>query len=157
MSFPILSQPTPPLPAKVPVEVRAIIERCLEKKPGERYQQVSQVRAALEAVHAGAVLASWATWKYVLSRRRLLAGAGAAGALAIMLGTLVGVNVGGLRDRLLGTPGAARIQSLAVLPLANLTGDPDQAYFADGIHARLHAVPGPHHRAGDHGINACRG
>jgi TolB-like protein/DNA-binding winged helix-turn-helix (wHTH) protein len=31
------------------------------------------------------------------------------------------------------TPQNEQIQSLAVLPLSNLTGDPDQAYYADGL------------------------
>ena len=32
-----------------------------------------------------------------------------------------------------GTPGAAAIASLAVLPLRNLSGDPEQEFFADGM------------------------
>lgn len=46
-------------------------------------------------------------------------------------------NVGRWRERLLGGSGAAsntdHIQSLAVLPLANLSRDPGQDYFADGM------------------------
>lgn len=38
----------------------------------------------------------------------------------------------GLRERLWGTS-SARIESLAVLPLENLSGDPEQQYFADGM------------------------
>ncbi|HEU0140084.1 MAG TPA: winged helix-turn-helix domain-containing protein [Bryobacteraceae bacterium] len=36
-----------------------------------------------------------------------------------------------------GRAGASEIQSLAVLPLANLTGDPGQDYFADGMTEEL--------------------
>ena len=43
----------------------------------------------------------------------------------------MGLNGGGLRDRLLG--GVSPINSLAVLPLANQSGDPEQEYFVDGI------------------------
>ena len=42
-------------------------------------------------------------------------------------------NVGGLRDRFFRPNSAASIRSLAVLPLANLTGDPNQDYLADGM------------------------
>ena len=38
-----------------------------------------------------------------------------------------------MRDLLLSHPGPSSIQSLAVLPLANLSGDSSQDYFADGM------------------------
>jgi TolB-like protein/DNA-binding winged helix-turn-helix (wHTH) protein/Tfp pilus assembly protein PilF len=46
---------------------------------------------------------------------------------------LLGLNVGGLRERLWGNATTARIQSLAVLPLENLSGDASQDYFAEGM------------------------
>jgi TolB-like protein/DNA-binding winged helix-turn-helix (wHTH) protein/Tfp pilus assembly protein PilF len=46
-------------------------------------------------------------------------------------------NVGGWRERLVGGSGTGsntdQIQSIAVLPLANLSRDPGQDYFADGM------------------------
>ena len=54
-------------------------------------------------------------------------------AFAALLAMLVGFNVTGLRKRLLGKTVAPRIQSIAVLPLENLTGDPSQEYFVDGM------------------------
>jgi TolB-like protein/DNA-binding winged helix-turn-helix (wHTH) protein/Tfp pilus assembly protein PilF len=59
----------------------------------------------------------------------LLAGVGSAVAAIMLLGS----NAGGLRDRILGQPGFKPIQSLAVLPLANLSHDPEQEYFAEGM------------------------
>jgi TolB-like protein/DNA-binding winged helix-turn-helix (wHTH) protein len=56
-----------------------------------------------------------------------------AGALAAILALLAGLNVGGLRQRLLRTSAAGRIRSVAVLPLENVSGDPSQEYFADGM------------------------
>jgi DNA-binding winged helix-turn-helix (wHTH) protein len=45
---------------------------------------------------------------------------------------LLGLNVG-WRDRLFMRSPKPQIQALAVLPLANLSGDPEQEYFADGM------------------------
>jgi len=53
--------------------------------------------------------------------------------LAIMAALVVLPTLHGLRARLLGRTAAAPIRSLAVLPLQNLTGDPKQDYFADGM------------------------
>jgi TolB-like protein len=53
--------------------------------------------------------------------------------LAILLASFAVLNVGGLRQRILGRPSAPAIRSLAVLPLENLSGDEAQEYFADGM------------------------
>ena len=42
-----------------------------------------------------------------------------------------------LQTRILGTQEAPRIRSLAVLPLDNLAGDPEQDYFVEGLHDML--------------------
>ena len=52
--------------------------------------------------------------------------------LAVLVAGLPGFNFGGWRD-LLSRSERARIKSLAVLPLENLSGDPAQEYFADGL------------------------
>jgi DNA-binding winged helix-turn-helix (wHTH) protein len=59
----------------------------------------------------------------------LLAGLGSAVAAVVLLGS----NAGGLRDRILRQPGFKPIQSLAVLPLANLSHDAEQEYFVEGM------------------------
>jgi TolB-like protein/DNA-binding winged helix-turn-helix (wHTH) protein len=56
--------------------------------------------------------------------------------LLAVIGTtavLLGLSPQGWRDRLFVHAAKPRIQSLAVLPLANLSGDPEQEYFADGM------------------------
>jgi TolB-like protein/DNA-binding winged helix-turn-helix (wHTH) protein len=57
------------------------------------------------------------------------------GALVLLAvaGLLVGLNIRGWRDRLFPGPRGRQIQALAVLPLMNLSGDPEQEYFADGM------------------------
>jgi TolB-like protein/DNA-binding winged helix-turn-helix (wHTH) protein len=64
-----------------------------------------------------------------LLRKAAMVLVGAIGIAAI----LVGLNVRGLRQRLFAHAGEPRIHSLAVLPLENLSGDPAQEYFADGM------------------------
>jgi TolB-like protein/thioredoxin-like negative regulator of GroEL len=50
----------------------------------------------------------------------------------------VGLNVGGLRDWMIGGV-MGPITSIAVLPLDNLSGDPEQEYFTDGMTEALTA------------------
>ena len=50
-----------------------------------------------------------------------------------MAGTLIALDVGGVRDRLSLGSHARQIHSVAVLPLSNLSGDSSQEYFADGM------------------------
>jgi TolB-like protein len=58
-------------------------------------------------------------------------------ALAVLAAALFAANVGGLRDRAFHRGSAPAIHSLAVLPLENLSGDPQQQYFADGMTEEL--------------------
>jgi TolB-like protein/DNA-binding winged helix-turn-helix (wHTH) protein/tetratricopeptide (TPR) repeat protein len=55
------------------------------------------------------------------------------GATAVLVGLGVWLGAGSLRERLLprGTP--VHIRSIAVLPLENLSGDPAQEFFTDGM------------------------
>jgi TolB-like protein/DNA-binding winged helix-turn-helix (wHTH) protein/cytochrome c-type biogenesis protein CcmH/NrfG len=71
--------------------------------------------------------------------RLAMAGVG----LVAVVAALFALNVAGLRDRLLTAVGARRgpplpkIESIAVLPLVNLSGDAEQEYFADGMTEEL--------------------
>jgi TolB-like protein/DNA-binding winged helix-turn-helix (wHTH) protein len=47
--------------------------------------------------------------------------------------TLFGLDIGGVRQRWLFRASLPVIHSLAVLPLANLSNDPNQEYFSDGM------------------------
>ncbi|MGB6723374.1 MAG: tetratricopeptide repeat protein, partial [Terracidiphilus sp.] len=48
LSGAILSEAPAPFPASVPAGLRAIVLRCLEKSPADRYQGAAEVRAALQ-------------------------------------------------------------------------------------------------------------
>lgn len=57
----------------------------------------------------------------------------AGGVLAVLLAWLLGFRVGARSERQPGPAGPLRIQAVAVLPLENLTRDPAQDYFVDGM------------------------
>jgi len=128
----ILNRVPRPLPSQAPAELGAVIGRCLEKDPEKRYQRAGDLREALIAVQAGTV-SPWVGWRYRLTHSRWPVIAAVALALFILAGILVTLDVGGLRTRLTGASDAAKIQSLAVLPLENLSGNPEQDYFAAGM------------------------
>jgi len=132
VSSAILHEPPPPLPESVPAPLQAIVNRCLEKEPSRRYQRASEVRTALETVGAGAsTMTATRSVPVRPANTRLLA------ALGAVLVVLAGVALFWSPIRhLTGGPGG-RIQSLAVLPLQNLSNDPEQEYFAAGMHEAL--------------------
>jgi TolB-like protein/DNA-binding winged helix-turn-helix (wHTH) protein/cytochrome c-type biogenesis protein CcmH/NrfG len=61
--------------------------------------------------------------------RKLIAGS----ALLAIAGTLIGFNAGKLRTRIFATSRSTQIHSIAVLPFKNLSNNPEQEYFVDGM------------------------
>ena len=57
--------------------------------------------------------------------------------LAVVAAAVVGLNAGGLRDRLRSRADWRRIDSVAVLPFENATGDRDKDYLSDSITENL--------------------
>ncbi len=107
--------------------LETIILNCLEREPAARYQNaralIADLRSEAKVVrHRGPIL----------GRRIIIVAAVAAAATALL--AVAALDIGGLRSRLTG---GERIRSLAVLPLENLSGDPEQAFFADGMTEEL--------------------
>jgi len=130
----------PPAPRSLKPDMspglEAIIRRCLEKEPEKRYQSANQLAIDLRRLQTpGAGVTSVATAKFPSRRRRGLIAAGSA--VFCMLALLFALNVGGWRERLLRGVNQGPIESLAVLPLQNLSRAPDQDYFADGMTEEL--------------------
>jgi eukaryotic-like serine/threonine-protein kinase len=129
---------TPPMPrdlnAHISPGLQAIILKALEKDPEHRYQSAKEILNDLDRVSVpGAIVGAS---QRTSSKRWVLAAMGVA-VLVLAFASLVGLNVGNLRDRLIAGNSVPRIQSLAVLPLENLSGDPQQEYFADGMTDQL--------------------
>ena len=128
--------PRPPaaLNPKLSPELERIIGKCLEKDPENRYQSAKDLAVDLRrlAMPTSPLPAAGSQRLARHRQRRYLIPAATITTIVIVAGVLVW-NSGGLRDRLLNRPGSSRIQSLAVLPLANLSGDSSQDYFADGM------------------------
>ena len=143
LSSAILTHPPPPLPADMPPPLAAVIERCLAKEPGQRYPRAGEVRSALETLRAGRVpTVPWRPARVARRRWALLAG------VVVVVAVAVAVAVGGLGGRQLGRVAApAAAIRLAVLPFANLTGDPEQEYLSDGFTQELIAQLGRLHPA----------
>ncbi|HEV3140754.1 MAG TPA: serine/threonine-protein kinase, partial [Vicinamibacterales bacterium] len=124
----ILTKDAPDLPG-APAGLQSVVRRCLAKSPGERYQRASEVQAALEAI--GSTRES----EVVAPRRRAIRRDAALAALVMAVGIIVAIAFVGWPSRRNGGPPAApaRIRAIAVLPLANLSGDASQDFFADGM------------------------
>ena len=82
------------LPSRASAGLRTVVQRCLQKEPGQRYGHSAAVHAALEAIQSGT--------------------ADAASAAAVV-------------------PVASEAASIAVLPFTNMSADPEQEHFSDGL------------------------
>jgi TolB-like protein/Tfp pilus assembly protein PilF len=126
-----------------PAPLPAAVGRCLAKDPGRRYQRAGEVRSVLEAVQSGAAAAPEMVRHAAGPSRRWLA---AAVVLAAAIAGVVAVDLGGVRTRVMaGITGPQPSIKLAVLPFANLTGDPEQEYLSDGLTQELIAQLGRLH------------
>ncbi len=119
----------------VPAELERIINKCLEKDRNLRYQHASEIRTDLQRLKRDTESGQTRTVKDArpkrhISRRSMVATAACA---VLLLAVVAWFSVGRLRERLRTRMGSPRIESLAVLPLQNLSGDSQQDYFADGM------------------------
>jgi len=118
-------------------ELDRIILKCLEKKSENRYQSAKELAVDLRRLRSS-VSGPFVRPKERADnrRRRVLLATGIilpTGIIIALMLLVVGLNVNGWRERLRGKLVSPHIESLAVLPLENLSRDPDQEYFANGM------------------------
>ena len=124
---------------ELPAKLEEIINKALEKDRNLRYQHASELRADLRRLRretASGLIRATSSKIHVAKanhRSRLRKVLIACLGTLLVAAILVGFNVDGFRDRLIGKVQSPHIRSLAVLPLENLSRDPDQEYFADGM------------------------
>jgi eukaryotic-like serine/threonine-protein kinase len=137
----------------LPSDLERIINRALEKDRELRYQHAADIRSELLRLKrdtgTGRAVAQESSRQTVVQAPTPASGStpaapsssatmlrvSAVGTFAVIVvaAVLVGLNVRGWRDRLFVRALKSQIQALAVLPLENLSRDPEQEYFADGM------------------------
>ena len=118
------------LPQSTPANIQVLLRRCLTKDPQHRLRDIGDASIEIsETMHLPATASAVRPAAPVRTLRRRPILIGLAVAVLVVLLAVVGPNIG----RWLGGARPGRIESLAVLPLKNLSGDPEQEYFADGM------------------------
>ncbi|MGH9662401.1 MAG: protein kinase domain-containing protein, partial [Bryobacteraceae bacterium] len=119
-------KPAPPasISARVSPAMEAIVLKCLDKDRERRYQSAREMRVDLERLTSPTTAAVPVS---LLRRRRWLLPAGVALAVLALAAAWAVFRTGQQRIE------SSRIESLAVLPLDNLSGDSAQEYFSDGM------------------------
>ena len=141
--------PTSPirLNPDLPDELERIIDKALEKDRNLRYQSASEMRADLQRLRRDTTSGRLAAASGVAagparrpSRRGIWIGVGAAALVLALLG--VSRLIPGLwraKPRL-GAPGGAAAASIAVLPFVNMSGEPDNESFSDGLSEEINSA-----------------
>jgi len=138
----ILHDEAEPLTAQragLPIDVDRIIAKCLAKAPGERYQHIDDLlvdlrRCTSTDAAAGSTRGAvpekqkWLMPSVLAGRRAFLATA-----VLLLASVIVGIGIR-YRERSAPVPTTTPGKpSVAVLPFLNLSADPENQYFSDGM------------------------
>ena len=125
--------PEPVSQARTVAGLDRVIGRCLEKNPDERFQSARDLAFALKEMSGASAALRTGSGAVIEGPRRefrrapwLVVAVALAAAAGLLLLFIARRSHGSLAN-------SGRIESLAVLPLANLSADPQQEYFADGM------------------------
>jgi TolB-like protein/lipoprotein NlpI len=118
-------QPVTDHKSDIPASIGQVIIKALEKNPEERYQHAEEMLDDLKSISAGIVpeeIKVRLRKEKLRKRKRTILYSGAAGLIIILV----------VLGFLLFKSPPETIESIAVLPFENLTGDAEQEFFADG-------------------------
>jgi TolB-like protein len=120
------AEPVTGLRTGVPMELERIANKCLSKNPSERYQHAEELlvdlRVVRKKIESGTTKLKPRKPLPVPKKRAFVSG-GVLLLVALLMVTAFNIFY----------EKSHRIESLGVLPLANLSGDPEQEYFVDGM------------------------
>ena len=148
----VLREP-PDLSGDIPQRLGDIVRRLLAKRPQDRYASAADVGADLARLASSALDTLRPTLSFVDGSSATIVAAStaddkpavwkrlawSAAALALVLAGYLIVTSGLLGPAAPAPAGATVIRSIAVLPLDNYSGDPNQDYFAEGMTDELTA------------------
>ena len=117
--------------AKPPEDLQQIVSKALQKNPDDRYHNANEILEALKALRRKLELA--AELERSATRHPWLRSLGSPTAVTIaVLAAVLALALPFFRSRN-STPTSIPEKSVAVLPFENLSRDPVNAYFAEGI------------------------
>ncbi|TMA30806.1 MAG: tetratricopeptide repeat protein [Deltaproteobacteria bacterium] len=111
----------------IPPQLSRVVDRCLERDPARRFQSARDLAFQIQALAAAPTPPSFS------AEHRRSKGIRLPWMRVMAIAVLAALAGAGLFLRATGPSSASGPVSIAVLPLDNLTHDPAQDYFADGM------------------------
>jgi len=143
------------LPDTTPANIQLLLRNCLEKEPRHRLRDIGDIAIAIESTTADLRRLTLPTETVraepvqpAKRSRRVLPWlvTGAAVTILVLFAFIIGLKLGRPPEKQAGKPilqpTAGPIKAIVVLPFENLSGDPEQEYFVDGMTDALSAELG---------------
>jgi serine/threonine protein kinase/tetratricopeptide (TPR) repeat protein len=143
------------LPQGTPANIQVLLRRCLEKEPRRRLRDIGDIAIILEDTTIELQRPTQRTGPVEAGRAKPKAGSrrvlhwfitGVAVATVVFLTSTIALKLGRPSKEQVGKsvsqPIVKPIKAIVVLPFDNLSGDPEQEYFVDGMTDALSAELG---------------
>ncbi|MBI4547041.1 MAG: protein kinase [Ignavibacteriae bacterium] len=109
----------------VPLDLEQIVQRSMAKKPGDRYRAVDDMSADLRIL--------WESFKMTSAKLRAIKAVAPKTRRKVWYGIAALLLIVAVVVFFFPKSQPQVMDSIAVLPLQNLSGDPNQEYFSDGM------------------------